>query len=123
MKTKKLFWMGFIATLLFGLSSVSCKSREQRVKEAQEQYQKELQESTDKAWQEWLKTKRLIEKAAGVTSTVTDERKDALYEFEKKYPDNEHLDGIRSSIDREETYKKWKEMIYELKKAEGWQEE
>ncbi len=123
MKRNYYYWMGVIVAILLGYSTISCKSREQREKEAYEQINKELQEETDKAWQEWLKTERLIEKAAGVTSNVTAERKEALIKFMYKYPNNKHLDGISSSIDREETYEKWQEMIYELKKAEGWRED
>lgn len=123
MKKNFIWGLSLIAVVLMGLTTISCKSEAQRLKEAEEKIEKDLQESNEKAWQEWLKTERLIEKATGVTSHVTDERMDALLRFMEKYPYNKHLDGIKSSIDRKETYENWEEMIYELKKEEGWREE
>lgn len=110
-------------TMFWSFTAVSCKSEKQRLKEAEEKIERDLQKSNEKAWKEWLKTERLIEKATGVTSNVTNERNYALYKFMCKYPNNKHIEGIHNSIENGETYEKWEEMIYELKKAEGWREE
>ena len=100
----------------------SCTSKEQRIREAEAQYEKEAKARALAELEEWREIKTLALKATGVTSSVKEERKLAYVKLIQKFPNSERWNDILSSIEKEEAYPKYEDFLWEIKKSKGWEE-
>ena len=98
----------------------ACNNRAKLEKAAQEKYEKEAAEREQLANEKYQRIVRLVHMAAGITSDIREERKIALQQILKLYPNLEALEEVNRCIEDGKFYEEYEQLIYDIKKEEGW---
>ena len=101
----------------------SCNNKTKLEQEAIEKYEKEASVRAAKETEVWNEEKSLLLKAMGVTSSVKEERKLAYVKMIQRFPNLKYWEDINKSIERDEVFESYQEVIYEVKKIKGIEED
>lgn len=110
-----------VLIFIFGCALLcACNNQAKLEREAQEKYEKEAAERERLENERYEKVVRLVRMATGVTSTVREERKTALFRLMEKYPKLEAWEEVNKCIEDGKFYEGGDQLIYDIKKLEGW---
>lgn len=112
----------FISLAIFTITFTSCDNKAKLQKEAQESYEKEAKARAEAETKKYRKVEKLVYQAAGVTSTIQEERSLALIELMQMYPKLEQWENVQKSIWAKESYDDYRQIVYDIKKLEGWKD-
>ena len=112
-----------VLVFIFGCALLcACNNQAKLEKEAEAKYEQEAKARALAEQEEWNKIKTLALKAAGVTSSVREERKLAYVKLIQIFPKSERWSDIDKSIEKDEVYTDYDDFLWEIKKAKGWEE-